>query len=266
VDAALTLRVLDGVDRKDPATLQIPADMERHYRRALDETSLDGARIGVWLRGSTGSPGTDVITENAIAAVKAAGGTVVDVDLPYQAKINANEFPALLSEFKRDLDRYLRSTPGRHPRSLQGLIRFNKSDPVELKYFGQELFQMAIKAPDAGSPEVVAARTKATRAARASIDETLTARHLDAIMAPTNSPAWVSTLGQGDHFAFGSSGPAAVAGYPDVSVPAGYRRGLPVGMSFFGPRWSDARMLSLAYSFEKHTDIRRPPHFLPTLD
>ena len=265
VDAALTLRVLDGADRSDPATLHIPATMERRYRRALDADSLDGARIGVWARGATGSTGTDAITEEAISAVEAAGGTVVEVDLPHQDVINENEFPALLSEFERDLERYLRSTPGRHPRSLEGLIRFNERDPVELDPFGQELFHLADEAPDAGSPEVEAARAAATRAARASIDETLAAHHLEAIMAPTNTPAWVSRLGGGDPFGFGSSSPAAVAGYPAVTVPAGHRRHLPVGMSFFGPRWSDARMLSLAYSFEKHTDVRRPPRLLPTV-
>lgn len=266
VDAALTLRVMDGFSRRDPATRQIPDDMNRRYRRSLDADSLDGARIGVWLRGATGSPGADAVTEQAIAAVEAAGGTVVEVDLPHQDVINDNEFPALLAEFERDLERYLRSTPGRHPRSLEGLIRFNERDPIELDPFGQELFHLAVEAPPASSPSARKARTAATRAARASIDETLAAHHLDAIMAPTNSPAWVSTLGEGDPFTFGTSSPAAVAGYPDITVPAGYRRGLPVGMSFFGPRWSDARMLSLAYSFERHTDVRRPPRLLPTID
>jgi amidase len=266
VDAALTLQVIDGRDhRNDRATADIPADMDRRFRPALDAEALDGARIGVWLRGASGSAEADAVTEEAVAAVEAAGGTVVEVDLPYQDVIGENEFAALLSEFERDIERYLRNTPGRHPDTLEGLIRFNERDPVELEYFGQEIFHEAVAAPDAGSPEHVAARTAARQAARASIDETLATYDLDAIMAPTNSPAWVSTLGEGDAFLFGSSGPAAVAGYPNISVPAGYSGELPVGMSFFGPRWSDARMLSLAYSFEQHTDVRRAPQLLPTI-
>ncbi len=265
IDAALTLSVLQGRDRKDPATAEIPRDQTRQYAKALDADSLDGARIGVWLRGSTGSAETDVVTEQAVAAVEAAGGTVVDVDLPYQDVIDANEFPALLSEFERDLETYLRATPGRHPDTLEGLIRFNGRDPVELEYFGQEIFQLAVEAPPAGSAEAVAARTAATDAARASIDETLATYDLDAIMAPTNSPAWVSTLGEGDAFVFGSSGPAAVAGYPNVTVPAGYSGPLPVGVSFFGARWDDAALLSLAYSFEQHTQVRRAPRLIPTI-
>ena len=265
IDAALMLNVLQGRDRKDPATGAIPADQTRNYAKALDADSLDGARIGVWLRGATGSPETDAITEQAVAAIEAAGGTAVDVELPYQDVIDENEFPALLSEFERDVEKYLRSTPGRHPDTLEGLIRFNERDPVELQYFGQEIFQLAVDAPPAGSAEARAARTAATGAARASIDETLATYDLDAIMAPTNSPAWVSTLGEGDAFVFGSSGPAAVAGYPNVTVPAGYSGPLPVGVSFFGARWSDAEMLSLAYSFEQHTDVRVAPQLIPTI-
>ncbi len=265
VDAAITLNVLQGRDRKDPATLEIPAGQTRDYLKALDEDSLQGARIGVW-RLETTSPETDVVTEEAVAALRAAGATTVDVQLPYQDIVDANEFPALLSEFKRDIETYLAATPGRHPDTLAELIAFNEADPVELEPFGQEIFQLALEAPDADSAEAQQARAAATDAARRSIDETLAAHDLDAIVAPTNSPAWLTTLGEGDDFKFGSSGPAAVAGYPNTTVPAGYSGELPVGLSFFGTRWDDARIMSLAYSFEQATDVRRPPQLLPTID
>ncbi len=264
VDAALTLAVLDGRDRRDPATAEIPGALDRRYAKALDPAALDGARIGVWLRGASGSPEADAVTEQAVAAVEAAGGTAVDVDLPYLDAVNSDAYPALQSEFKRDVEKYLQSTPGRHPRTLAGLIAFNEQDPYELEYFDQSIFEKSLAAPAAGSPEHLALRENATSSAQASIDETLATYELDAIMAPTNSPAWVTTLGQGDEFVFGSSGPAAVAGYPNVTVPAGYSGELPVGMSFFGARWSDARMLSLAYAFEQQTDVRRVPQLLPT--
>jgi amidase len=266
VDAAIALSVLQGRDRADRATREIPADQTRVYQRELDAGSLDGARIGVWLRGSSGSPETDAVTEQAVAAVEAAGGTVVDVSLPYQDVVGADGYAALKSEFVRDLEKYLQATPGRHPRTLEDLIAFNEQDPVELEYFGQNIFELSLAAPPAGSPEHLAARERATTAARASIDETLAAHDLDALMAPTNSPAWVTTLGEGDAFVFGSSGPAAVAGYPNVTVPAGYAGELPVGVSFFGERWSDAELLSYAHAFEQQTQVRRAPQLLPTLD
>ena len=156
-------------------------------------------------------------------------------------------------------------TPGRHPADLAGLIEFNEADPVELEFFGQELFELAQAAPSTDDPVYLAQREAATSAARAAIDETLAVHELDAIMAPTNSPAWVTTLGEGDAFLFGSSSPAAVSGYPNVTVPAGYVGPLPVGMSFFSTAWADGDVLSLAYAFEQATDVRVPPELLPTI-
>ena len=200
-----------------------------------------------------------------MAALVAAGATPVDVSLPYLDVINENEFPALLAEFKRDINAYLAETPGCHPVDLAGLIEFNQTDPVELEFFGQELFELAQAAPSTDDPAYLAQRQAATGAARRAIDETLARYHVDAIMAPTNSPAWVTTLGQGDAFLFGSSSPAAVSGYPNVTVPAGYVGPLPVGMSFFSTAWADGDVLSLAYAFEQATNVRVPPQLLPTI-
>ncbi len=262
VDAALTLAVIQGPDPEDPATGAIPADQPATY--ALDPRALAGARIGVW-RFDTGSPETDAITDQAVAALIAAGATAVDVVLPYEDTVNENEFPALLAEFKRDIDAYLAATPGDHPADLAGLIAFNAADPAELEFFGQEVFEAALAAPATDDPVYLAQRAAATGAARAGIDETLADFDLDAIMAPTNSPAWLSTLGEGDAFLFGSSGMAAVAGYPNVSVPAGTVGPLPVGMSFFSTAWADQDVLSIAFAFEQATRARVMPELLPTI-
>jgi amidase len=267
VDAALTLAVIQGPDPYDPATGAIPVDQPASYE--LDAGALDGARIGVW-RKETDSPETDAVTERAVAALQAAGAETVDVDLDpldrgHLETIDLNAFPALLAEFKRDINAYLAATPGRHPADLAGLIEFNRDDPFELRYFGQEVFEAAQAAPSTDDPTYLAQRAAATGAARSSIDETLAAYGLDAIMAPTNSPAWVSTLGAGDAFLFGTSGPAAVAGYPNVTVPAGYVGPLPVGMSFFSTAWADADVLDVAYAFERSTSVRMVPQLIPTI-
>jgi amidase len=260
VDAAITLSVLQGRDAADPATHEIPATQPRDYTAGLSRDGLRGKRIGVWRKAGR-SPEADVVVQSAVDALRGAGATVVEVELPYQDEADAAEFPALLSEFKADIDTYLAATPGRHPRDLQGLIDFNEADPVELRYFGQEIFELALAAPDDASQ----ARATATGLQRRAIDETVAAHRLDAIMAPTNSPAWRSTLGRGDAFVLGSSSPAAVSGYPNVSVPAGFAGPLPVGVSFFGSRWNEAGLLRIAYAFEQTVQARRAPRYLPTI-
>jgi len=260
VDAALTLAVLQGRDAADPATLLIPLSQPRDYTAGLSRDGLRGKRIGVWRKAGS-SPEADVVVQSAVTALRRAGATVVEVELPYQDEADAAEFPALLSEFKADINTYLAATPGRHPRTLAELIAFNEADPVELRHFGQETFEQAQAAPDDASE----ARATATGLQRRAIDETVAAHRLDAIMAPTNSPAWRSTLGEGDAFVLGSSSPAAVSGYPNISVPAGFAGALPVGVSFFGSRWNEAGLVRIAYAFEQTTQARRAPRYLPTI-
>jgi amidase len=261
VDAVLTLAVIQGRDRRDAATAAIPADQPRRYR--LDRGALRGARIGVWRLAGVDED-VDKLVEQRVQDLRAAGATTVDVEID-DSVVFEDEFTALLAEFKRDVNAYLAATPGRHPADLAGLIAFNEADPVELRYFGQRTFLQAQASPPATDPAIVAARQRATTTARRLIDDTLARHRLDAIVAPTNGPAWVSTLGRGDAFEGPSSStPPAVAGYPSVSVPAGFDGALPIGMSFIGTRWSEPEVLSLAYAFEQVTDERRPPRYLPS--
>jgi amidase len=279
VDAALALQVITGSDPADPATLQRPRGTDTRFAR-LDRDELHGARIGV--QELTGTDQVDARTRqvfaDAVGQLVAHGATVVPVQLDHRDQIDAGETPALLAEFHRDIDAYLASAPGHHPADLAGLIAFDQQDPVELEHFGQELFEMAqaAKVP-AQDPAIRTTRQTIRDLARRSIDEALAqglggADDLDAIVALTNTPAWVTTYfkqdGVGDTATFGSSTPAAVAGYPDITVPAGFagpRDALPVGISFMGTRWDDADVLDLAAAFEASTQARRAPTFLPTV-
>ncbi|WP_246626649.1 amidase [Modestobacter italicus] len=281
IDAALTLEVLAGRDEADAATAEIPADLGTDFAE-LDLDALKGARIGVWTLSPEESAAVDDQTEAVFAAavkqLEAAGATPVPVQLPYQEEIGAGEFPALLAEFKRDLNAYLAATPGDHPADLAGLIAFNEQDPVELAYFGQELFEQAqATAVPEEDPAIRETRERIRQLARASIDEVLAQGagpedDLAAIVGLTNTPAWQTRYeyldGEADAFVYSTSGPAAVAGYPNVSVPAGFagpRETLPVGVSFFGTRWDDARVLDIAADFEDQAAAREAPGYLPTV-
>ncbi|RLK58271.1 amidase [Actinokineospora cianjurensis] len=261
-DVAITLSVLQGRDRSDKATLAYPSTQPTDYVSAIRPDALRGARIGVW-RNAGVDKDVDRIVERTVSRLRAQGATVVEVDLPYQADIAEVEFPALITEIARDLPVYLRHRP-RAPQTIQALIDFNRRDPVELSKFGQELFEQAATAPGPDDPTYRQQRQTTTTLARRSIDETLAAHRLDAIVAPTNSPAWPTDYTAGDAYILGTSTPAAASGYPSTTVPAGYVGHLPIGLSFIGPQWSDAKILSLAASFEKTYPIRHAPRYLPT--
>ena len=179
--------------------------------------------------------------------------TVVDnIALSGLGTASRNEQPALLNEFKHDINAYLADRPGPHPANLAGLIAFDTAHAaVEMPLFQQEIFQMAqARSGDLTDPAYRQQRTAATSAARRAIDDAVAANHLDAILAPTN----------------GSASPAAIAGYPDLSVPGGYARSvLPIGVSFFGGRWSEPTLIAVAFGFERASRVRKPPTFLPTL-
>jgi amidase len=270
-DAAAVLSVIQGVDPSDPATAVAGPFVQRNYVDDLDANALRGKRIGVW-RGGGDVAEVNAVTGAAIAKLRAQGATVIDnIDLPGLDDAFNNEFPALLVEFKHDINAYLAATPGQHPADLEGLINFDiQHADIEMPFFKQEIFDLAQATNgDLTDPTYIQERTTATTAARNAIDTALAANDLDAIVAPTNGPAWVTNLQTGDDFTnfVSASGPAAVAGYPDLTVPAGYADNgqLPIGMSFFGTAFSEPSLIAMGYAFEQATHARRAPAFLPTL-
>jgi amidase len=270
-DAAAVLSVIQGVDPRDPATGDAADFVGRDYLEALDPDALAGRRIGVWRDPTSHNPEVAAVLDQAVDALQEAGAVIVDdVHLPGLDEVGDAEFPALLTEFKHDLNGYLAATPGDHPADLAGLIEFNIDNAdLEMPFFGQEIFELAEATDgDLTDPEYLQLRAAATDGARAAIDDTVAAHDLDAIVGPTNNAAWVTDLENGDNFDgfVSSSQPAAVSGYPNITVPAGYARGeLPLGVSFFGSRFSEPTLVAIAYAFEQATQVRRPPSFLPTL-
>jgi amidase len=269
IDAAIVLAAINGPDPDDPATVDGAGHALADYTKFLRPNALRGKRIGVW-RDATGgaSPETDAAFARAVARLERLGASTVDITIPYLDIVDDNEFPALLHEFKHDINAYLAATPGEHPADLAGLIEFNRANAeAEMPFFGQELFEQAqATSGDRSDPEYRRTREAATGAAQRGLDEVLREHRLDAIVAPTNSPAWRTTLGSGDAFLFGSSSPAAVSGYTNLSVPMAFSGPLPLGMSIMAGRFSEPTVLALAYAFEQGTHARQPPRFLPTID
>ncbi|GAB3997283.1 amidase [Nocardioides marmoraquaticus] len=264
-DAAVVLGALTGVDPDDDATADQVGEVADDYTADLGRASLRGARIGYWDASAGASPETERVMERAVARLERLGAAVVDVEVDVEAAYEP-ETVALETEFKAAIADYLRTTAPRFPKSLADLIAFNEANARrELRWFGQETFESAQRRGPLSDPDYRAARERATTTGQRAIDETVAAHDLDAILAPTNSPAWPTDLVNGDHFLLGSSTPAAVAGYPNLTVPAGYVEGLPVGMSLFGPRWSEPTLLALGRAWERATDVRRPPRYLRAL-
>jgi len=238
------------------------------YASALRADALKGARIGVARKQYFGySDAADELVNKAIADMKAAGAVIVDpADIPTASKMDACEMEILLYEFKADLNTYLQARgPSSPVRSLQDLIAFNEREKArEMPYFGQELLIRAQKKGPLTSPAYRTARATCRSLARAQgIDFVLRKYRLDAIVAPTGSPAWTTDLINGDHFTGASSTPAAVAGYPSITVPAGEAFGLPVGISFIGTARSEATLIALSYAYEQATKHRKPPALRP---
>jgi amidase len=268
-DAAVLLGAMTGVDPLDPVTAASRGKSETDYAPALKADGLKGARIGVARKRYFGySPVTDTLIDAAIAAMKAQGAILVDpADIPTASRLDDCEFEILLYEFKAGLNKYL-ETRGRAAavHSLKDLIAFNTRERQrEMAFFGQEILVMAEKK----GPLTSAAYRKALTTCRArsrtlGIDAVMTRLRLDAIVAPTGSPAWPTDLINGDHFLGASSTPAAVAGYPSITVPAGFAYGLPVGVSFIGRPWTEAKLISFAYAYEQATKHRKPPTFSAT--
>jgi amidase len=267
-DAAVLLRTLVALDPTDPVPWKgsRPASTP-DFKGSLDPAGLRGARIGVARKFFGFNDQVDKLMADAIDVLKREGATVIDpADLPTHGKFDAPEFEVLLFEFKTDLNKYLASlAPGDHPRTLKDLIDFNERNRErEMPYFGQELFTKAeAKGPLTDPAYLKALRSSKLLSQAQGIDAVMTKNRLDALVAPTGGPAWTTDLINGDHFTGGSSTPAAVAGYPNVQVPAGYVYGLPVGVSFFGRAFTEAKLIRIAYAYEQATKHRRAPRLLP---
>jgi amidase len=275
-DAAALLSALAAADPEDwvadhPGPIDYPA--------FLDPAALEGARIGIWRSASAGADAmSEALLDDAAGRLRALGAIVIDpVDLPDIDKVTEPEFDALNYEFKHAINAYLKylaafadnsdSSSMELPGTLADLIEFNERNASRvLARFGQEIFEAAQATNgDLADPVYLELRGAASVLARTAVETPVVEHNLDAIFSLTANPAWLTDYVLGDHSVFGTSRPGAVSGWPTISVPFGYVCGLPVGVSFLGPRWSEPRLIALAYAFEQATSSRRPPALLPTI-
>ncbi len=264
-DAATMLNILAAQDASDPAMKGKREKVD--YTNFLSTDALRGSRIGV-ARDYWGRSGVvDKVTDATLEVMKRAGAVLVDVKFPNLSKFGDAEFLVLQYEFKDGLEKYLKQRGSVH-KTLVDLIRFNNDNAArELKYFKQSIMEASAKKGDLKSKEYLDALETCRRYAREEgIDEVMSKNKLDAIVAPSNAPTWMIDTVNGDCGSgyVGSSSLAAVAGYPNITVPAGFAKELPLGISFFGLPWSEGRLIGLAYSFEQMTKARRTPKYLPT--
>ncbi|MEP6644122.1 MAG: amidase [Acidobacteriaceae bacterium] len=265
-DAAILLSALAGVDASDSATAG-SADKAVDYTRFLDPNGLQGARIGVARKYFGFNDAVDKLMESLLEAMKRHGAVLIDpADLPSHGKFDDTELTVLLYESKTDLNAYLAKRPGA-PKSLKEIIEFNEQHrEKEMPYFDQDLFiKSEAKGPLTSKEYLDALEANRRLSRQEGIDSVMDKFKLDALVAPTAGPAWLTDYANGDHSAGGSSNAAAVAGYPDIAVPAGFVFDLPVGISFFGRAWSEPVLLKIAYGFEQTVQARKAPKFLNTI-
>jgi amidase len=266
-DAAILLGAMVGADGDDPTTTSSRGKFYRDYTKFLDPKGLVGARIGIPRELYFGySDRSDEVTETAIKKMRRLGAEIVDpANIPTAKRMGDGELDVLLYEFKADLNRYLAGLAKSKVRSLKDVIEFNKKHASkELKYFGQDLFLKAQETTGLKSKKYLKAlrQTKLLSRQRG-IDFVMRKHRLDALVTPTTSPAWTIDLVDGDHGLGGSSQPTALAGYPAITVPAGYAFGLPIGITFMGRAFSEPTLIRLAYAFEQATRHRVPPRYKP---
>jgi amidase len=270
-DAVALLAAIAGADPADAPTGRAPAGLLREHERLLDPAGLKGMRLGVPRKEMFGgSPHADRLIDAALETMKSLGAVIVDpVDLTMPEGLGDQEFDVLLYEFKADLNAYLAGLGPKAPvKTLEEAIAFNdRNKDREMPYFGQEIF---LKAQAKGPLTSSGYRRALARCKRASqeagIDKVCAAHRLDALVAPTSGPASLTDLVNGDYGSGGSSSIPAMAGYPHITVPAGFAFGLPVGISFFGKAWSEPTLIRIAYAYEQATKHRKPPRFLPTVE
>jgi amidase len=268
-DVAILLGAMAGADAEDSATAASQGKGFADYTKFLDPAALKGTRLGVARKYFGFNDAVDQLTETLIGAMKQAGAKIVDpADIPTFGKFDESELTVFYYELKADLAAYLARRGNTDVKSLKDVIEFNERNRErEMPYFGQDIFVKSEQKGGLDSKEYLDALALNQRLTRAEgIDFIMDKFKLDALVAPTGGPAWITDLINGDHSAGGSSSAAAVAGYPNINVTAGYLWGLPVGISFFGRAWSEPTLLKIAYSFEQLTKARKKPRFLSSVD
>ncbi len=265
-DVAICLGVLTGIDSTDSKTLTSEGKYLTDYTKSLKHDGLKEKRIGLYKRATGFDDRVDTLMKKAVAQMILQGAEVIEITETMGAGYNDASFEVLLYEFKDGLNKYFAGLPENIlVKSLKELIEFNKTDSIELRYFNQKLLEMAEQKGDLESADYKKALAKMLKATRdEGIDKIMKENRLDALIAPTGSPAWKTDLILGDHFVGGSSSPAAIAGYPAITVPMGFVNELPVGITFFGRAWSEQLLLEIAYSYEQATKYRKAPGYLST--
>lgn len=263
-DAAICLGVMVGIDENDSLTLASQGKSFSDYTQFLKTGSLKGKRIGLWKEPLGTHFKVDSLMKSTVEFLKAQGVEIIEIDKIADPKVEEQSFQVLLYEYKDGLNKYFASLGPKAPvKSVEELIAFNLKDTVELDYFNQKYLEMAQEKDGLDSPgykSVLAEMQKGMR--EEGIDRVMNEHKLDCIIAPTGAPAWKTDLVNGDSFHVGSSSPAAISGYPNISVPMGQIDGLPVGISFFGKAWSEPLLLEIAYSYEQASKKRIVPQFL----
>jgi amidase len=269
-DAVLVLGALTGLDPEDPATAAGAERAEADYTQYLDPNGLTGARIGVATQYAEGHERVEDLFQAALAAMREAGGTVVDIpEVAAWRRMGGPSGRLMRYEFKADLNAYLAGLgPDAPVKSLEEIIAFNEANAdQELPWFQQEILHQCQELGPLTDDGYLEALAEAMRLSRdEGIDAVMDEHGLDAIVAPTGSPAWTTDLINGDRFHMGSSSPAAISGYPNISVPMGFFSELPVNISIWGRAWTEPDLIRIAYAFEDLTQHRRAPRFIPTLD
>ena len=266
-DAATALGALTGVDPNDSKTAASEGKFLTDYTPFLKEGGLKGKRLGWFTSGRGTHFKVDTLMQHAVNYLRSQGAEVIEIDNIYDREVGSLSFQVLLWEFKDGLNKYFASLGENAPvKSMEDLIAFNNRDTIEMLYYDQELVLEAQKKGDVTSPEFREILAKMNRLVREEgIDRVMKEQNLDAFIAPTGSPAWKTDLVNGDSYTVSSSSPAAIAGYPNITVPMGYVDGLPVGISFFGRAWSEPLLIEIAYSYEQGTKYRKAPQFMPSL-
>lgn len=263
-DAAIALGAMVGVDSTDSKTLPSMGNVLTDYTPFLELNGLEGKRIGRWKAAEGINVAVDSLLTNAYHFMLSQGAEVVDVDEITDTTVYELSFKVMLYEYKDGLNAYFKSLGKDAPvKSLEELIEFNKKDSIEMKYYNQLYLEMAQQLGDLTSEEYLVARDQLRlKTQDLGLDRIMDSLHLDAIAAPTGSPAWTTDWVNGDNFSMSSSSPAAQSGYPNISVPMGAVSGLPVGISFFGRAWSEPELLEIAYAYEQGTMQRHVPTFI----